>query len=158
LRQQQAQYSETIVADLCAALLRWFTPYPTLPDKPRRTSGNTSRIKSLLRSLGSQRRARQQLEMIATEWRQRALLHADILRKFLDGWERREIVRCFASRGLYEDSRGCHYINELPQRLSDHVPAPVRQRWVKQQSSGSRQKAVPARQKWFGKAVAPIRA
>jgi hypothetical protein len=29
---------------------------------------------------------------------------------------------------------------------------------VKQQSSGSRQKAVPARQKWFGKAVAPIRA
>ncbi|MBV9791891.1 MAG: hypothetical protein JOZ51_27135 [Chloroflexi bacterium] len=107
-----------------ALVLSWLTTYPAPPIETRgrrSTDRDLSRIKLLLRSFGNQHIARQQLEQIATYWQQRYPLHGEVLQKFLDGWERREIVSYFVGQGLYEDSRVYHCIKELPQRLSDHL-------------------------------------
>ena len=107
-----------------ALVLSWLTTYPAPPVETRgrrSTDRDLTRIKHLLRSFGNQHIARQQLEQIATYWQQRYPLHGEVLQKFLDGWERREIVSYFVGQGLYEDSRVYHCIKELPQRLSDHL-------------------------------------
>ncbi|HEY0738708.1 MAG TPA: hypothetical protein VGD69_27565 [Herpetosiphonaceae bacterium] len=107
-----------------ALILSWLTPYPAPPtngQRRRATDRDISRIKQLLRAFGNQNAARQQLEEIAAYWQQRYPLHGEVLLKFLEGWERREIVSYFVGQGLYEDSRVYHCIKELPQRLSDHL-------------------------------------
>lgn len=107
-----------------ALILSWLTPYPAPPSSGQRrraTDRDISRIKHLLRAFGNQDAARQHLEEIATYWQQRYPLHGEVLLKFLEGWERREIVSYFVGQGLYEDSRVYHCIKELPQRLSDHL-------------------------------------
>ena len=107
-----------------ALILSWLTPYPITTGNARQTKimvRDLPRIRQLLRSFGNQSAARQQLEQIATYWQQRYPLHGEVLQKFLDGWERREIVSYFVGQGLYEDSRVYHCIKELPQRLSDHL-------------------------------------
>lgn len=107
-----------------ALILSWLTPYPAPPtngQRRRATDRDISRIKQLLRAFGNQNAARQHLEEIATYWQQRYPLHGEVLLKFLEGWERREIVSYFVDQGLYEDSRVYHCIKELPQRLSDHL-------------------------------------
>jgi hypothetical protein len=40
------------------------------------------------------------------------------LEQFLAGWERREIVRSFVSRHLYEDSRIYRCIKRLPKHIA----------------------------------------
>lgn len=107
-----------------ALILSWLTPYPAPPtngQRRRATDRDISRIKQLLRAFGNQNAARQQMEQIATYWQQRYPLHGEVLLKFLEGWERREIVSYFVGQGLYEDSRVYHCIKEIPQRLSDHL-------------------------------------
>lgn len=107
-----------------AMVLRWLTPYPTLPGSTRHAMPDNEsmpKIQQLLRALGGIRAARQRLESIAEQWQTRYPLHGEILRRFLDGWERREIVRYFVDHGLYEDSRIYHCIKELPRRICDQL-------------------------------------
>lgn len=70
-----------------------------------------------LRALGGSRTAKQRLFAIAEGWRERLPLHSEILQRFLEGWERREIVASFVARDLYDDSRVYFCIKELPERL-----------------------------------------
>ncbi|HEX6287928.1 MAG TPA: hypothetical protein VFZ66_02000 [Herpetosiphonaceae bacterium] len=107
-----------------ALLLRWLTPYPS-PGRSKQhalmTSEEIARVERLIRSFGSQQAARQRLEAIVEQWQTRFPLHSEILRRFLHGWERREIVQHFVERRLYEDSRVYACINELPERISAHL-------------------------------------
>ncbi|HEY0735012.1 MAG TPA: hypothetical protein VGD69_08915 [Herpetosiphonaceae bacterium] len=120
----QAAQTRVWTPDEVAAVLRWLTPYPA-PSRPSRQSTPDAetgiRIKQLLRALGGVRSARQRLESIAEQWQTRYPLHSQILRLFLDGWERREIVHHFVERRLYEDSRIYHCIKELPRRICDQL-------------------------------------
>jgi hypothetical protein len=98
-------------------LLHVLTPYP-LPASQR---GTDSHAKMVLRALGGPRAARQRLEVMADSWQMRCPLHGAILRFFLDGLERREIVAHFVMRDLYEDSRIYACIKELPERLAQEL-------------------------------------
>lgn len=119
----QAAQTRIWTPEEVAAVLRWLTPYPT-PGTSRQSTPDAEtgiKIKQLLRALGGVRSARQRLEAIAEQWQTRYPLHSEILRLFLDGWERREIVRHFVEPRLYEDSRIYHCIKELPRRICDQL-------------------------------------
>jgi hypothetical protein len=105
-------------------LLCWLTPYPAWSSVEQQTSEKTDlalRTQQLVRALGGPRPARQRMEAIIAKWQTRYVLHGEILRKFLNGWERRRIVRYFVDRGLYEDSRVYQCIKELPRRIAEQL-------------------------------------
>lgn len=109
--------------DLCQ-ILSWLTRYPMVRPKSGRGTAKTLTFQTvyperLVRSLGGPRAAHGRLRIIADQWQQRYPLHGQILHKFLDGYERREIVRYFVGQGLYEDTRIYTCIKELPERLSE---------------------------------------
>ncbi|MBV9787468.1 MAG: hypothetical protein JOZ51_04810 [Chloroflexi bacterium] len=120
----QAAQTRIWTPEEVAVVLRWLTPYPAQSGSSRKAVPETesvTKIQQLLRALGGVRSARQRLHSIAEQWQTRYPLHGEILRLFLDGWERREIVRYFVDRGLYEDSRIYHCIKELPRRICDQL-------------------------------------
>ena len=101
-------------------VLRLLTRYPEPLTQSRQATPDVEvgiRIRQLLRTLGGVRSARQRLESIAEQWQSRYPLYGEILRLFLERWERREIVSHFVDQGLYEDSRIYHCIKELPRRI-----------------------------------------
>ncbi|HEX6288225.1 MAG TPA: hypothetical protein VFZ66_03500 [Herpetosiphonaceae bacterium] len=100
-----------------ALLLGWLTPYP-LRRATRAQPQQQAAARRLVRALGGARAAHRRLHQIAASWRVRAPLHAEVLTLFLQGWERRAIVRSYVDRGLYEDTRIYIVINELPQRIA----------------------------------------
>jgi hypothetical protein len=105
-------------------ILRWLTPYPAWPNVDQQSGGKNElalRTQQVVRALGGPRPARQRMEAIVAKWDKRYALHGEILRKFLDGWERRQIVRYFVNHGLYEDSRVYHCIKELPRRIAEQL-------------------------------------
>jgi hypothetical protein len=107
-----------------ALVLRWLTPYPALKRSARQSTRDPESmagVQPLLRALGGARSARRRLESIADQWQSHYPLHGEILRHFLEGRERREIVRYFVERGLYEDSRIYACIKDLPRRLSEQL-------------------------------------
>lgn len=117
-------YIESWTPDDLSMLLSWITRYPVARPKSGRGAAKTSAIQTiyperLVRSLGGARAAHVRLRTIADQWQQRYPLHGQILHKFLDGCERREIVRHFVGQGLYEDTRIYTCIKELPDRLSE---------------------------------------
>jgi hypothetical protein len=120
----QAAQTRIWTPEEVAVVLRWLTPYPAQSGSARQSTPDTEtviKIQQLLRALGGVRSARQRLDSIAEQWQARYPLHGEILRLFLDGWERREIVRHFVDRRLYEDSRIYHCIKELPRRICDQL-------------------------------------
>jgi CheY-like chemotaxis protein len=122
LRAVQVAQARAWTPQEVALILRWLTPYPARSGAAQQATSRAdeiAQIKTLLRGLGGPRAARQRLEAIATQWQTRYPLHSAILRKFLEGWERREIVRYFVDRGLYEDSRIYYCIKDLPRRICD---------------------------------------
>lgn len=117
-------YVENWTPDDLSLVLSWLTRYPI--GRPKSTRGTakdptfqTVYAERLVRSLGGPRAAFERLRTIADRWQQRYPLHGQILQKFLDGCERREIVRYFVGQGLYEDTRIYACIKELPGRLSE---------------------------------------
>lgn len=116
-------YIESWTPDDLSQVLSWITRYPIPRPKSghatAKTSFQTIYPERLVRSLGGARAAHARLRMVADQWQQRYPLHGQILHKFLDGCERREIVRHFVGQGLYEDTRIYTCIKELPDRLSE---------------------------------------
>jgi hypothetical protein len=105
-------------------LLRWLTPYPipsTGTSQPLDHPATQLQAERLIQMLGGPPMARQRLEAIVAAWQQRYSLHSEILRKFLAGWERREIVHSIVNQGLYEDSRIYHCVKELPGRIAAYL-------------------------------------
>ena len=105
-------------------ILRWLTPYPVWSSVEQQTGTKHDlalRTQQLVRALGGPHLARRRMEAIVAKWDKRYALHGEILRKFLDGWERRRIVRYYVERGLYEDSRVYHCIKELPRRIAEQL-------------------------------------
>jgi hypothetical protein len=105
-------------------ILGWITHYPATRSKAKQTATRAStaaEAERLLRALGGTHGAKDRFSQIADQWVVRYPLHGQILRKFLDGWERREIVRYFVAQGLYEDTRVYACIKDLPQRLSEQL-------------------------------------
>jgi hypothetical protein len=122
---QNAQV-ETWMPEDIIQVLGWFTRYPTARGKMEREAAissafNVAQVERLLRGLGGPQAARQRLVTIAEQWESRYPLHSEILLKFLEGWERREIVRHFVVQGLYEDTRIYNCIKELPRRISEQL-------------------------------------
>jgi hypothetical protein len=109
---------QTYTEEEITQLLRWLTAYPT---RALNRAENMVGVERLLCALGGSDAARQTLGMIAQQWQQRHPLHSEILQQFLEGWQRREIVRHFVERGLYEDSRIYQCIHELPRRISEYL-------------------------------------
>jgi CheY-like chemotaxis protein len=117
-------YIESWSPDDLAQILGWLTRYPIARPKSGRGTAKALTLQTvyperLVRSLGGPRAAHVRLRIIADQWQQRYPLHGQILHKFLDGCERREIVRYFVGQGLYEDTRIYTCIKELPERLSE---------------------------------------
>jgi hypothetical protein len=111
-----AAKSRLWTAEDVQAVLSWLTRYPALPDSAlQQTAAQNQR---LLRALGGPRAASQRLMAIAIQWQERYPLHSKILSQFLQGYERREIVKYFVEQGLYEDSRIYGCIKELPARIA----------------------------------------
>lgn len=105
-------------------LLRWLTPYPAPPTAARQPFDQPAtrlQAEQLLHLLGGPLLARQRLATIAATWQQHHPLHSEILRQFLAGCERREIVQSIVNQGLYEDSRIYHCIKELPGRIGAYL-------------------------------------
>jgi hypothetical protein len=98
-------------------LLTLLTHYPLPRAKKERPHGKP-RAKQVVRALGGVYAARVRLQAISEAWRMRFPLHAHILRLFLAGKTRREIVHHFVQQGLYEDSRVYACINDLPERIA----------------------------------------
>jgi hypothetical protein len=124
MRAVHAAQTHPWTPDDVSLVLCWLTPYPVWSSGGQQADLSAEaalRIQQLLRALGGPRAARQRFEAIVAQWRIRFALHGDILRKFLDGWERREIVRYFVEHGLYEDSRVYHCIKELPRRIAEQL-------------------------------------
>lgn len=82
------------------------------------------RTEQIIRTLGGIQAAREFLADCVRYLEPQYPLHSEILGKFLDGWQRKEIVRNFVERGLYEDTRIYACIKELPQRVSDILRVP----------------------------------
>ncbi|HEX6292934.1 MAG TPA: hypothetical protein VFZ66_27370 [Herpetosiphonaceae bacterium] len=97
-------------------LLGWLTRYP-LTDALR-ARATSAEMKRILRTLGGAKAARRRLQSLVDAWDERFPLEADVLQFFLDGWERKEIVRFFVDQQLYEDSRVYAVINRLPERIA----------------------------------------
>lgn len=117
-------YIESWSPDDLSQILSWITRYPMVRPKSGRGTPKTLTLQTvyperLVRSLGGARAAHARLRIIADQWQQRYPLHGQILHKFLDGCERREIVHYFVGQGLYEDTRIYTCIKELPERLSE---------------------------------------
>jgi hypothetical protein len=117
-------YIETWTADDLAQVLRLLTRYPkerarSAKQAPTLLAPQAGDPQRLIRALGGTRNARERLRTTADQWQWRYPLHGQILHKFLDGYERREIVRYFVTQGLYEDTRIYTCIKELPERLSE---------------------------------------
>jgi hypothetical protein len=105
-------------------LLRWLTLYPAPSSLAKQSLNHPAthhRAEQLINVLGGPVLARQRLETIAAAWQQHYPLHSEILRNFLAGLERREIVQSIVSQGLYEDSRIYHCIKELPGRIGAYL-------------------------------------
>jgi hypothetical protein len=107
-------------------VLGWITRYPTTRSKAEHEAAIAStayseEVERLFRALGGQQVAVDRFSRIAEEWEVRYPLHSEILRKFLQGWSRREIVRYFVAQGLYEDTRVYACIKDLPRRLSEQL-------------------------------------
>jgi hypothetical protein len=120
----EATRFQSYTAEDITLLLHWLTPYPAhsaLPQKRSNAAENSAYVERLLCSLGGSYAARELLATIARQWEARYPLHSAILQRFLEGWERREIVQDFVRRKLYEDSRIYHCIHELPYRISDYL-------------------------------------
>lgn len=96
-------------------LLCSLTRYPVAEAVAQQIPGLKSQ--RVLRSLGGARSAKQRLLGIADIWQSRLPLHSEILRRFVEGWERRAIVASFVIRDLYDDSHVYACIKELPERL-----------------------------------------
>ncbi|HEX6290379.1 MAG TPA: response regulator [Herpetosiphonaceae bacterium] len=103
-------------------VLSSITPFPPPSDVDQGRAG------ALLYALGGQAAAREELQRCATQMEKSYGLHSEILQKFLDGWERRAIVKYYVDRGFYEDSRIYTCIKELPQRISDRLKSQASQR------------------------------
>jgi CheY-like chemotaxis protein len=103
-------------------LLSSLTPFPPPPEVDQ------GRVGALLYALGGQAGAREELYRCAEQLEKLYSLHSEILLKFLDGWERRAIVKYYVDRGYYEDSRIYTCIKELPIRISDRLKSQAAQR------------------------------
>ncbi|HEX6289515.1 MAG TPA: hypothetical protein VFZ66_10010 [Herpetosiphonaceae bacterium] len=124
LQAVRAAHIDMWTAEDITLVLGWLTRFPTANQKAVREAtiasvASAEYIKHLLRALGGPRAARGRLETIAEEWQARYPLHSEVLGLFLEGWERREIVRHFVEQGLYEDTRVYNCIKELPMRISE---------------------------------------
>lgn len=109
-----------------SCLLSYLTPYPVYAE-----SATTREVPSLhrvdmhlrteqmIRTLGGIQGARHFLAECVCLLEEQYLLHSQVLEKFLDGWQRKTIVKHFVERGFYEDTRMYSCIKELPQRMSD---------------------------------------
>jgi CheY-like chemotaxis protein len=103
-------------------LLSSLTPFPPPSEVDQ------GRVGALLYALGGQVAAREDLYRCAAQMEKIYSLHSEILYKFLEGWERRAIVKYYVDRGFYEDSRIYTCIKELPQRISDRLKSQASQR------------------------------
>lgn len=109
-----------------SCLLYYLTPYPLYPE-PTTTREAPSlhrvdmnlRIEQMIRTLGGIQAARHFLTECVQLLEMQYPLHSKVLGKFLDGWQRKTIVRHFVEQGLYEDTRIYACIKELPQRIRD---------------------------------------
>lgn len=97
-----------------AILLGYLTRYPVEDASP-------VQARRVLRVLGGYELASQHLYEMVEAWRIRFPLYAEVLRLFLAGWERREIVHFFVSRDLYEDSRIYACIKRLPEHIAQEL-------------------------------------
>ena len=109
-----------------ACLLYQLTAYPLYPRSemtPKAQRMNivdmNLRTEQIIRTLGGIQGAREFLADCVHFLELQYPVHSEILGKFLDGWQRKAIVRHFVARGLYEDTRIYACIKELPQRISD---------------------------------------
>ena len=107
-------------------VLSYLTPYPLYPE-PKTTREAESmglvdknlRTEQIIRTLGGIQAARQFLAECIPLLEVQYPLHSTVLAKFLDGWQRKTIVKHFVEQRLYEDTRIYACIKELPQRMSD---------------------------------------
>jgi CheY-like chemotaxis protein len=97
-------------------LLRCLTLYPELrseaPEDERRTE-------TLLHSLHGEPAARELLRGVARQLTAQGIIHGEVLNMFLEGLKRREIVKNFVLRNLYDDSHIYNCIRELPWRVAE---------------------------------------
>jgi CheY-like chemotaxis protein len=103
-------------------VLSSLTPFPPPPEVDQGRAG------ALMYALGGQAAAREELYRCAQQMEKLYALHSEILHKFLDGWERRAIVKYYVDHGYYEDSRIYTCIKELPLRISDRLKSRTAQR------------------------------
>ncbi|MBV9786866.1 MAG: response regulator [Chloroflexi bacterium] len=103
-------------------VLSSLTPFPPPSEVDQGRAG------ALIYALGGQAAAREELYRCAEELEKLYGLHSEILLKFLDGWERRAIVKYYVDHGYYEDSRIYTCIKELPLRISDRLKSRAAQR------------------------------
>jgi hypothetical protein len=108
-----------------AGLLYQLTSYPTYTQPETSVEQWTSivdislRTEQIIRTLGGIQATREFLADCVHYLEPQYPVHSKILRKFLDGWQRKAIVRHFVERGLYEDTRIYACIKELPHRVSN---------------------------------------
>lgn len=96
-------------------LLGSLTRYPVAQAVAQQIS--SLQAQHVLRTFGGSRAAKQHLLAIADSWQDRSPLHSEILRRFVEGWDRRTIVASFVTRDLYDDSHVYSCIKDLPERL-----------------------------------------
>jgi CheY-like chemotaxis protein len=111
------EYPMTWTADDAYLLLRHLTAYPEQRDD---APDDWERTEVLLRCLGGSTSARELLRNIANHLATNSV-SGEILAQFLDGWQRREIVKHFVRRGLYDDSHIYNCIRDLPLRLCERL-------------------------------------
>lgn len=110
---QAAQVPIWTVAD-ATVLLGAITHYPIR----RQALERSPRAHQLVRALGGPQAAMRRLHAITEVVRERSPLHAEVLARFLDGWERRAIVHALVASSCAEHTQVDRAINELPQRLA----------------------------------------
>jgi CheY-like chemotaxis protein len=101
-------------------LLQRLTLFPPL--RPE-ASDDSRRMETLLHSLHGVSAARELLRGVAEQLTVQGMIHGEILNKFIDGYKRREIVKDFVVRSLYDDSHIYNCIKELPARVAECLKA-----------------------------------
>lgn len=104
-------------SDDVQAVLSWLTRYPSANGGERLRRPNIQ-ISQGLQRLGGPHAAYERLSAMAVQWQERYPLHGAILKLFLKGYERREIVKQFVDENFYEDSRIYACIRQLPERIA----------------------------------------
>jgi CheY-like chemotaxis protein len=105
-----------LTTDDAYLLLRCLTLYP---EQRRAAPEDAHRTETLVHSLHGEPAARELLRRVAAKLTAQSIIHGEILNMFIDGLKRREIVKSFVHRGLYDDSHIYNCIKDLPSRVAE---------------------------------------